>query len=143
MRTRTLLLLSVGTALLILLAGGVFLFQLTNEASSVEPARVGEEVQVGDVRVTVVGASETGGILRVDVEIGGVDDDDGVESFRLVTGDRRLEPLATPGEGRCRSITTEEQRCGIDFGVSTAEGSSRVLVLRRGDEQRNWVVTAA
>ncbi len=36
MKTRTLLLLSVGTALAILLAGGVLLFQLSNEQNAVD-----------------------------------------------------------------------------------------------------------
>ncbi len=139
MKTRTLLLLSVGVGLAILLAGGVFLFQLSNETASVEPAVVGEAVSVGDVGVTVVGVSETATLLGVDVEVGGVDDS--VDSFVLVTGDRRLDPLGAPADGRCTEITEAPQRCRLDFDVSGAEGSSRVLILRRGDEQRNWVLS--
>lgn len=143
MRTRTLLLLSVGTALLILLAGGVFLLQLTNETATVESAEVTEQVTVGDVEVTVTAVDEAEeGLLTIGVEIGGVDDSDGIDSFRLVTGDRRLEPVAAPADGRCDSITAATQSCTIDFDVSAADGSSRVLVLRRGDEQRNWVLSA-
>jgi hypothetical protein len=142
MRTRTLLLLSVGTALLILLAGGVFLLQLSNETSTVESAELTEEVTVGDVVVVVTSVDEGADeVLTVGVEIGGVDDADGIESFRLVTGDRRLEPIAAPADGRCTAITTAVQVCTIDFDVSAADGSSRVLVLRRGDEQRNWVLS--
>ena len=37
-------------------------------------------------------------------------------------------------------ITVAEQRCRIEFDVSAADGSNRGLVLRRGDEQRNWVL---
>jgi len=142
MRTRTLLLLSVGTALLILLAGGVFLLQLSNESATVESAQLGESVTVGDVAVVVTSAEEVEGrLLSVGVDIGGVDDSDGLDSFRLVTGDRRLEPIAAPADGRCGSIETEIRSCTIDFDVSGADGSSRVLVLRRGDEQRNWVLS--
>ncbi len=139
MKTRTLLLLSVGVGLAILLAGGVFLFQLSNETASVEPAALGEAVSVGDVGVTVVGVSETATLLGVDVEVGGVDDS--VDSFVLVTGDRRLDPLSAPADGRCTEITEAPQRCRLDFDISAAEGSSRVLILRRGDEQRNWVLS--
>ena len=139
MKTRTLLLLSVGVGLAILLAGGVFLFQLSNETAAVEPAVVGEAVSVGDVDVTVVGYGETPPLLGVDVEMGGVDDS--LDSFVLVTGDRRLEPLGAPGDGRCSEITVAPQRCRLEFDVSAAEGSSRVLILRRGDEQRNWVLS--
>jgi hypothetical protein len=141
MRTRTLLLLSVGTALAILLAGGVFLLQLSNETSSVESAELAERVTVGDVSVVVASVDERDDVLAVAVEIGGTDDADGIDSFRLVTGDRRLEPIAAPADGRCTSITTAVQACSIEFDVSAADGSSRVLVLRRGDEQRNWALS--
>jgi hypothetical protein len=137
MKTRTLLLLSVGVGLMILLAGGVLLLQLANESAAVEPAEVGEAVEVGDVDVVVFGAEE-GATFAVDVELGGVDDD--LSGFSLATGDRRLQPLTTDADGRCTEITVAEQRCRIEFDVSAADGSNRVLVLRRGDEQRNWVL---
>jgi hypothetical protein len=137
MKTRTLLLLSVGVGLMILLAGGVLLLQLANESAAVEPAEVGEAVEVGDVDVVVFGAQE-GATFAVDVELGGVDDD--LSGFSLATGDRRLQPLTTDADGRCTEITVAEQRCRIEFDVSAADGSNRVLVLRRGDEQRNWVL---
>ena len=41
MKTRTLLLLSVAVGMAILLAGGVFLFQLSNESATVEGRPVG------------------------------------------------------------------------------------------------------
>lgn len=138
MKTRTLLLLSVGIGLMILLAGGVLLLQLANESAAVEPADVGEAVAVGDVDVTVLGVGESNGLFSVDVELGGVDDD--IDSFSLATGDRRLEPLSAPADGRCVEITVAEQRCRVEFDVSASEGSNRVLVLRRGDQQRNWVL---
>jgi hypothetical protein len=138
MKTRTLLLLSVGVGLMILLAGGVLLLQLSNESAAVEPAGVGEAVRVGDVVAVVVGAQESGTVFSVDVEIGGVDDD--LSGFSLATGDTRLEPVAAAADDRCTEITVAEQRCRIDFDVSGAEGSNRVFVLRRGDQQRNWVL---
>jgi hypothetical protein len=138
MKTRTLLLLSVGVGLMILLAGGVLLLQLANESAAVEPAEIGEEVRVGDVTVTVFGSEETTELFSVDVEVGGVDDD--VSGFSLATGDRRLEPLTSDADGRCTAITVAPQGCRIEFDVSAASGPNRVLVLRRGDEQRNWVL---
>jgi hypothetical protein len=139
MKTRTLLLLSVGVGLMILLAGGVLLLQLSNESAAVEPAVVGEAVRVGDVEVVVVGADENGAVFSVDVEIGGVDDD--LSGFSLATGDTRLEPVTAAADGRCTEITVAEQQCRIEFDVSDT-GSNRVLVLRRGDQQRNWVLGA-
>jgi hypothetical protein len=138
MKTRTLLLMAVGTALAILLAGGVFLVRLAGQADESALVPIGEAAEVGDVRVTVLGAAESDGVMSVDVEIGGLDDPDGIDSFRLVTGDRRLAPIGTAATGRCGSITVEVVTCRVDFDVGSAEGSSRVLVLRRGDEQANW-----
>jgi hypothetical protein len=138
MKTRTLLLLSVGTALMILLAGGVLLFQLSSQESSEAPTELGEPVRVGDAEVTVTGTDLVGDVLRVEVEIGGVDDEDGIDNFALVTGDLRLEPLRSDEAGRCAVVTTEVQQCTVDFDVGATEGSTRVLVLRRGDEQATW-----
>ena len=138
MKTRTLLLLSVATALMILLAGGVFLVQLAGQDDAVDVLEVGGAAAVGDLDVTVLGVSEGDGVLSVEVEVGGVDDPDGVASMRLVTGDRRLDPIAAPADGRCVGITPEPVRCRIDFDVSAVDTSSRVLVVRRGDEQVNW-----
>jgi len=139
MKTRTLLLLSVGVALAILLAGGVLLLQLSGGSSTVESAAVGEAVRVGDVEVTVIGAADDGATFSVDLDVGGVDD--GINSFSLATGADRLAPLTAPADGRCREIGVTAKRCRLDFDVSAAIGSNRVLVLRRGDQQRNWVLS--
>lgn len=144
MKTRTLLVLSVVTALAILVAGGVLLLQLSSGTSAVETSRLGEDVRVGDAHVVVHGATQDdAGVLAVDVEIGGVDDGDGIAAFRLFTGDRTLAPLAGSPADRCVGITIAPQRCAIVFDVSSAESSSRVLVVRRGDEQRRWDLRGA
>jgi hypothetical protein len=141
MKTRTLLLLSVGTALAILVAGGVFLLQLANQDEPAAVASVGDTVSVGDATVTVLDVDEADGVLAVGLEIGGVDDVDGVDTFRLVTGDQRLAPLSAGAEGRCAAITVAPRLCRLDFDVSAVETSSRVLVMRRGDQQTNWRLT--
>ena len=132
------MLLSVGVALLILLAGGVLLLQLSDETAAVEPAGVGQSVVVGDIDVTVFRAQESRTLFSVDVEVGGVDD--ALDSFSLATGDRRLEPVTSTADGRCTEIKVADQRCRIEFDVSASDGSNRVLVLLRGDDQRNWVL---
>ena len=125
MKTRTLLLLSVATGLLILLAGGVFLFQLSSQSDTVAVGALGEPAQLGDVTVTVVGAIEVDDVLAVEIEVGGVEDGDGPQDFRLVTGDRRLAPASAPADGRCVEYTVETRTCRLDFDVSSAGGSSR------------------
>jgi hypothetical protein len=138
MKTRTLLLLSVGTALMILLAGGVLLFQLAGQESSTAATPLGDVARVGDAEVTVLDAELFGDTLVVSMEIGGVDDPNGIDTFRLVTGDRRLEPLAPADDDRCAEITEATQRCVVEFDVAASDGSSRVLVMRRGDDQATW-----
>ena len=143
MKTRTLLLLSVGVGLAILLAGGVFFLQLANQNTAVEPAEIGDAVTVGDVEATVLATSQAGPIFAVDVEIGGVDDSDGVDSFELITGDLELSPITAPADGRCVDISEIQQRCRIEFDVSGADASNRVLILVRGEERRTWVLSAS
>jgi hypothetical protein len=147
MKTRTLLLLAVGTALAILLAGGVLLFQLSSESNKVPTVALGDEAHVGDVTITVFGAAPAsadaaGALYGVDVELGGVDDPDGLDSIRLVTGDRSLAPLPSAADGRCTGITTAPVRCRLDFDTSGSETTSRVVVMRRGDDQANWRLPA-
>lgn len=137
-KTRTLLLLSVGTALLILLAGGALLFQLSTQDTVSDATPLNTETSIGDATIAVLGSTVVGEMLSVSVDIGGVDDVDGIDSFRLVTGDQRLSPIAAPGDGRCDGITAVPQRCVIEFDVSASGGSSRVLVMRRGEEQATW-----
>lgn len=138
MKTRTLLLLSVGTALMILLAGGALLLQLSAQDTPTTTSPLGEVVRTGDADVTVLDAEQFGDMLVVSVEIGGVDDPDGIDSFRLVTGDRRLEPLAPVEGDRCDGITEATQRCLVEFDVGASDGTSRVLVVRRGEDQSIW-----
>ena len=138
MKTRTLLLLSVGTALMILLAGGALLYQLSSQKTTSPPLSIGQATTVGDVDVTIIKSNVVGERLIVSVNLSGVDDIDGIESFRLVTGDRRLDPIAAPAPGRCAAITVAVQECVIDFDISASQGTSRVLVLRRGENQATW-----
>lgn len=139
MKTRTLLLLSVASALAILLAGGVFLLQLSNESATVDEASFGEAVRVGDVEVTVAAFEESAdGAAVVTIDVGGVDDIDAIDSFRMITGGVPLEPLRAPAAGRCAEITVAEQRCDLAFDVSATDAPNRVLLLRRGDEQIRW-----
>ena len=136
MRTRTLLILSVVTALAILLAGGVLLLQLSNQEQASDSIETGEPATVGDLEITVFGATESGGSFEVDVRIAGVDDD--LSGFGLATAERSLSPVAAAADGRCSAVTVEPQRCVLAFDTSADSSTSRVLVVRRGDEQLIW-----
>jgi hypothetical protein len=142
MRTRTLLLLAVLCGLAILVAGSVQLLRLTTDGSAVADLTIGDAASAGDLTVTVESAAETDGFMRVQVRLGGVADDAGADGFRLVVPDGVLEPLPVTqaGAGACGAITVEPQQCTLVFGTAAAHGTPRVLLLRRGEDQRRWTL---
>jgi hypothetical protein len=133
MKTRTLLLLALACGVMIMVAGAVFLFQLAGQDEVAPATAVGESVEVGDMTVTVVGEVEVDGVLTVD-------DDDGVESFRLIASGRALTPLPATEDTDCDATTVAARSCTVRFDVSDADGSSRVLFYDRGDDGARWVL---
>jgi hypothetical protein len=143
MRTRTLLLLSVVCGLAILLAGMFLLLRIDGEQAAVEPPlAIGDTATAGDLSVTVIGATERDGVVRIEVTLAGVDDPDVLDSFRLLVPGASLEPLdpAQAGTGGCSAATIDAVDCSLAFGVATVEGEARVLVVRRGEDQHRWAV---
>lgn len=144
MRTRTLLLLAIVCGLAILVAGGVQLLRLaSDEDASSGDLAIGQTAEAGDLDVTVVAAAETDGLMRVTVRLRGVDDDGGLDGFRLIVSGGLVEPLtaAQAGSGACAAFTVAEQTCDILFGTADAAGEARVLILRRGEDQHRWDLT--
>lgn len=137
-RTRTLLLLAVGCGLLILVAGTVFLFGLSGQ-DEVTLLDVGDEATVGDAEVRVVAYDEGGRTATVTIEIGGVDDPDGADEFRLVVAGESLRAgEGVDGAETCDEVTVAAIRCTLSFDVSDAAGGSRILLYRRGDDVARW-----
>lgn len=138
MRTRTLLLLAVVCGLAILLAGGIQLLRLTgSESADAEDLRIGDTATAGDATVTVVSAEEEAGVLTVALRAGGVDDPRGIDGFTLVVTGDVLRPLA-PEAGDCVGFTEATVDCDVRFDTGDVEGRTRVLLLRRGEDQRRW-----
>lgn len=142
MRTRTLLLLAVVCGLAILVAGGIQLLRVSGDNSSDDDLAVGDRAVAGDLFATVVSADEHDGLMRVEVTLGGVDDDEALNDFRLVVPGEALVPLSADqaGAGVCASVTIAEQSCALVFGTADVEGTPRVLLLRRGEDQHRWVL---
>jgi len=140
MKTRTLLLLALACGVAIMLAGAVFLVQLSTQDEVEPPATLGDAVTAGDMTVTVDRADEAGGFLDVMVRIGGVGDPDGAGGFRLIASGRAVEPVATGVGGGCGATTVAEQTCVVRFDVSGADGVSRVLFYERGEDSVRWVL---
>jgi hypothetical protein len=141
MKTRTLLLLALGCGLAILLAGGVLLVKLAGQDDPEPPVALGVESSIGDMRVTVVSAAEQpeADTLTVEVVLGGVDDPDGAAGFELIASGR---PIPPGDPSTCGDTTVGPRPCSLVFDVSTADGESRVLRYRRGDDQSRWDVRA-
>lgn len=140
MKTRTLLLLALACGVAIMAAGAVFLVQLSRQADAAPPVPLGEATVVGDMRVVVDGSVERDGVLEVTVTIGGVDDADGSDGFRLIASGHAATPEHADAAAACGATTTEAERCILRFDVSGARGESRVLFYERGDERVRWVL---
>ena len=140
MKTRTLMLLALGCGVAIMLAGAVFLFQLTGQDDLAAPVAIGEAVTVGDMTVVVDDANESAGVLDVTVSIGGVDDADGAVPFRLIASGRPVGVDPSHGTGACGATTATPVTCHVYFDVGGADGTSRVLFYERGDDQARWVL---
>ena len=136
-KTRNLLLLAMACGLAIMLAGAVFFFQLATQEDAEPAVPIGETARVGDMAVVVGGVTEEQGLVRVEIEIGGAEDDDPADEFRLIAAARPI-PLAA---STCSaSVPGATQTCTLTFEVGTVDGASRVLFYERGDDQARWVL---
>lgn len=140
MRTRTLLILAVVCGLAILLAGGIFFALLAGRDEVPDDLSIGAAARAGDLEATVVSATERDGLLRVTVELSGVDDPEGLTNFRLIVGNDVLEPLtpAQAGDGACTGFTEAAQTCDLVFGTAQVRNDIRVLLLQRGEDRVRW-----
>jgi len=140
MRTRTLLILAVCCGLAILLAGGIKLLGIANDSPTGEDLRIGASATAGDATVTVLSVSEVDGRMAVHVRLAGVDDPAGTTGFALIVDGALLRVEAASSAGDCHGITVAEQSCDLVFDTHAAKGSARVLLLRRGEDQRRWAL---
>ena len=139
MRTRTLLLLAVAVGLLILIAGTIQLLRVDTGSSAEDDLAIGESAAAGDLEVTVISAEEQDGAMTVEVRVGGVDDPEGFDGFALLGG--AIVPADEPaGANACRAVTEAVQTCVLTFDTSDLPDGPRVLRVRRGEDQRRWVV---
>ncbi len=143
------LLLALGCGIAILAAGTVLLLQLTGRDAVEPPTPIGVAAEVGDLGITVLAVTEAAGRLAVEVEIGGVDDPQAIEDLRVVASGRPAPRLtdddpapSTAGLPACTGVTVAATTCVVVFDVAAADGSSRVMVVERGDEQVRWDLTA-
>ena len=140
MRTRTLLLLAVACGLVILVAGVVQLLRIASEGDADADGSfhgLGEQVEVGDLTVVVDSYVERGDTATLSMSLGGVDDPDGADEFRLVVPGESLSPTGG-GADACAATTVAPQPCRLSFDVGNAAGGARILLYRRGDDVARW-----
>jgi hypothetical protein len=134
-----LLILSALTATAIVIAGIALFVRLDRAQSTVALLEMGEQGRAGDALVTVLSSTNGTGSTTIEVRIGGVDDDAGLDGFRLVA------PGATAGvdaaNSTCTGLTVAPVECSLVFDTTTFEGSSRQLLFQRSDAQLRWDVS--
>lgn len=128
--------LSLVCAIAITGAGVGLFLQIRAEPKASPVARQGEEVRVGDLSVTLIAAEEQVGQVVVTLELGGVDDRVVTDVLTLVAAG---ETFPVSG-GDCDPVTIEPRRCEARF--KRVESENLVLVVRRGEQVRRWVLPA-
>ena len=130
MKTRTLLLLSLGCAIVILAAGiGLFVRLSANDATTV-PSEFGDRVEVGDLQVVVSNASREGLKQRISVTVSGIDDREVTDSFAVISSGVSLN--AEPNV--CVAVIDADTSCEVEFVLSTETSEPAVLIVTRGEE---------
>lgn len=138
MKTRTLLLLSLGCAIVILAAGiGLFVRLGTNDVTAA-PSEFGDWVEVGDLQVVVSNASREGLKQRISVTVSGIDDREVTDSFAVISSGVSLN--AEPNV--CVAVIDADTSCEVEFVLSTETSEPAVLIVTRGEERGRWVLAA-
>lgn len=142
MRTRTLLLLSLGCGLAILLAGVGMFWRLSTQETSATAA-LGVPTQVGDLAVTVVRSAEveagsTPGMVEVEVRFDGPPDDEPARNFALLVDGQTLAVDSTD----CPALVGPPVECTVSFQLAVEQPGARLLSYQRGEERAVWVLPA-
>ena len=138
MKTRTLLLLSLGCAIVILAAGiGLFVRLGANDVTTV-PSEFGDRVEIGDLQVVVSNASREGLKQRISVTVSGIDDREVTDSFAVISSGVSLN--AEPNV--CVAVIDADTSCEVEFVLSTETSEPAVLIVTRGEERGRWVLAA-
>jgi hypothetical protein len=151
MKTRTLLLLSVGCGLLILLAGGAKLLQVATDRTEVPVLKFGELAQIGDMAVRVIDitgnslddppSNSTGNGTLVEITMSGVPGAPVIDDWRLLADGKVFPASGANGDDEFCAASTRvpdggtEVRCVLRFPA--AETVQAVAYTRAG-EQRQW-----
>lgn len=139
MSTRKLILTALVCGLLIMVAGGVKLFEVANDTATAQVHKFGDLRTLGDMSVTVLSVSQEATATVVTVTMKGVEGASATEGWRLLAGGKVQTPLITPPNGigvPCATTSAATvTKCAVVFPVS--DGSVTVAYLRAG-QQAEW-----
>lgn len=131
------MLLALACGVAIMVAGAVLFVQLATQDDARPAVQLGETVRVGDMSVVVHDVDEADGVMRVRIELGGADDDDPADEFRLIAAAR---PVGLATSDCAASAQDATQSCSLTFQIGDVDGTSRVLFYERGEDQARWVL---
>ena len=139
MSTRKLILSAIACALVIILAGGAKIFQMSRDTISVEVFALGTERTLADMTVTVQSVSQNANATIARVTMVGVEGADATEGWRLLAGGTVMSPIALPVGtlGVPCATTTANVVAACDMAFPASEGSVTIAYLRAG-LQSQW-----
>jgi len=138
MSTRKLILAALLCGLLIVVAGGIKLFQTVRDGNEASLLALGESAKLGDMTVRVDAIRITSERTLVDVALIGVEDESALVGWRLLAGGKITQPVSLPVGSGAECSTTKrdsESVCTVAFPVS--QGTRTVAYIRAGI-QRQW-----
>ena len=138
MSTRKLILAALFCGLLIIVAGGIKLFQTIRDGNKASLLAIGQSVTLGDMTVRVDGVRIISDRTLVDVTLIGVDGASARDGWRLLAGGKITVPVSLPVGSGTECTTTKrdvESICTVAFPMSQG---TRTVAYIRGGEQRQW-----
>lgn len=140
MSTRKLILTALVCGLVIMLAGGFKLLQISSDETEVRFLPAGETATLGDMTVSVLSVAQPDDATLVTVSMSGVDGEGAAEGWRLVSAGEAVLPLAGSDLAAipdtdptlCRTTSVDVvTTCVVAFPAST--GTVTVAYLRAGN----------
>ena len=131
MSTRKLIFTALVCGLVIMLAGGFKLLQISTDDAEVSFLAAGDRATLGDMTVAVQSVEQRPDATLVTVTMGGVEGGDALEGWRLVASGEAVVPRAASGDDSCRQTTAaSDTTCVVEFPPS--DGTVTVAYLRAG-----------
>ena len=140
MKTRNLIILSICCGLIILLAGGLKLFQVATDRAEVPVNELGTSATIGDMTATVIAMNESDQCISVAIEMSGVAGELVIDGWRLLGDGKVFEPSAAVYDGACDAMTEVPDakasvQCFLRFSSVAAV---QAVAYTRAGEQRQW-----